>query len=63
MTALTWNENPIKDITGHIVSANISVDGESSVRRTCNITAIADGLSNDLTNVDNLFSINKKINI
>ena len=33
------------------------------MRRTANITLFADGIINDLTNVDNLISINKKISM
>lgn len=63
ITVLDWYERPIQDIQGKVTSANIILDGSSSVRRTANISMIADGVINDLTNVDNLISINKKVNI
>ena len=40
--SLDWNENAIAEITGNIVSGNISVDGSSATRRTCSLTVISD---------------------
>ena len=57
-------EKPIKSIEGKVKpGSSISIDGNSSVRRTCNITFIADEETNDLTNVNNLLSINKRVRI
>jgi len=58
---LDWYENPIQDIQGKVLTGNVNLSGSSSVRRTANLTLVADGIINDLSNVDNLISINKKV--
>lgn len=64
ITVLDQNEGPVQSIEGRVLPGSvISVDGNSSVRRTCNITFLAEEANNDLTNIDNLLSINKKIEI
>ena len=60
---LTFNEKPIKAIEGRVTGGNLNLDGNSSVRRTCNLSLVTEEKENDLTNIDNLFSINKKCNI
>ena len=61
---LDMDENPISAIEGRVQSgASISIDGSSAVRRTCNLSFIALEEENDLTDIDNLLSINKKIKI
>jgi hypothetical protein len=58
ITLLDFLEKPIKDIQGKIVSGSISIDGTSNVRRTCNLTMIADEVENN-----RLITINKKVEI
>lgn len=60
---LDFQENPIQEITGRISAGSININGDSSIRRTCNLTFLADKENNDLTNINNLLSINKKIKI
>lgn len=61
---LSYNEKPIKEIQGTIQNdGSISVNGDSSLRRTISFTMFADISNNDLTNIDNLISINKKVRI
>ena len=60
---LNADERSVRSIEGRVSSGSINIDGSSSMRRTCNLTFIADKNENDLTNVDNLLSINKKIKI
>lgn len=61
---LSMDERPIKSIEGRVTTGSISIDGSSAMRRTCNLTFLAEpGERNDLTNVGNLLSINKKIKI
>lgn len=36
--SLNWDEEPIAEISGNVVSGSINVDGSSIVRRTCNLT-------------------------
>jgi hypothetical protein len=63
ITVLTLDEAPIEDIQGRVTAGSISVDGNSSVRRTANLTLIADEYKNDLTDINNLLSLNKKIQL
>ena len=61
---LDKNENPMQEIEGRALpGSSISINGSSSVRRTCNISLVADEKYNDFTDIDNLLSINKKIKI
>jgi hypothetical protein len=41
ITALTLNELPIEYIEGKVTGGSISVDGNSAVRRTCQLNMIA----------------------
>ena len=38
ITALNWAEEPLGDLEGRVISANINTDGQSSVRRTANLS-------------------------
>lgn len=63
ITVLDWQERPLQNITGKVIDGNINLDGSSAMRRTANITLFADNTNNNLTNIDNLISINKKIEV
>ena len=58
---LTFDEKPIEEIQGKIISGNFSLDGSSGMRRTGNLTMVADEYENDLTDTKHLLSINKKV--
>ena len=60
---LNWNEEAIQDISGIIIDGNITINGDSAMRRTANINLFASQDINNLTNIDNLISINKKVEI
>ena len=61
---LTFNEEkPIAEIQGKATGGNINLSSDSAMRRTGNISLIADDDENDLTDTKNLLSINKKIQI
>lgn len=61
---LDSDEIPIKSIEGRVQpGSSISLNGDSSVRRTCNISLVAEDEENDLTDIDNLLSANKRIKI
>lgn len=60
---LDFLERPIEEVQGKVLGGNINLNGNSSVRRTCNLSFIADETSVKLENVDNILSINKKIKI
>ena len=61
---LSFDEKPIKEIQGVVQNGGaIQVNGASALRRTISFTMFADINTNDLTNIDNLISLNKKIKI
>ena len=60
---LTFDEKPIQEIEGKVVSGNFTFDGSSSMRRTGTLNMIADDIENDLTHTRYLLSINKKIEV
>lgn len=61
ITILDWNERPIQEIQGITTGGSINLDGKSAMRRTCNLSMHVpnENLSN-VTNINNLFSLNKK---
>ena len=61
ITVLTFSEKPIREIQGQVSGGNVSVDGNSSVRRTANITFVAEDTVNDLTDINHILSLNKKV--
>lgn len=62
MTLLDWNERPIEDIQGRVTGGNLNLDGKSSMRRTCNLQAYIENENDaNITRLDNIFSINKKM--
>ena len=62
ITLLDWLENPIQEIQGLITGGNGNLDGQSAMRRSANLTIqITNEELANVTNVNNLFSINKKI--
>ena len=63
IVVLDWEENPIQEIQGQVTAGSVNIDGQSSVRRTCNITFIADEDQAHISDVSNLLSINKKIKL
>ena len=63
LTLLSFAEEPIKEIQGLISGGSLNVNGSAAIRRTISLTMIANEKTNDLENIDNLISINKKIKI
>lgn len=64
INVLDLEEAPIESIEGKVLpGSTITIDGNSSVRRTCSITFLAEDANNDLSDINNLLSINKKIEI
>lgn len=58
---LDWNENPIQNIEGKIIGGNLSIQGDSSVRRTGTLDTFVENDSYDYYSLNSLFSLNKKI--
>ena len=63
ITILDFKENPVQEIQGRVTSGSVSLNGDSSIRRTCNLTLLATENDIGYENADNLISINKKVNI
>ena len=62
ITILNWNESPIQEIQGIVTGGNINLDGKSNMRRSCNLSVYVDtNFKTDVTDIDNLFSLNKKM--
>lgn len=61
ITVLDWYERPLQEVQGRVLSASISLNGDSSVRRTANMSIKILDYDEIYTNIDSLFSINKKI--
>lgn len=63
ITILNWQERPIEEIQGKVSSGTLNINGNSSLRRTCNLTILIDESNSNITNVKNSLSINKKIKL
>lgn len=63
ITVLDWNENPITTIEGRTTNGNISLNSSSALRRSGSLNMIADSSIWDVTSINNLISINKKIKL
>lgn len=53
----------LASIEGKATGGNISLNGKSAVRRTANLTMVADENNYQITKVDNLLSMNKKVEL
>ena len=60
---LTFDEKPIAEVQGIVTGGNITMDGSSAMRRTCNISFIADPKENNLSSTKYLLSMNKKVKL
>lgn len=59
---LNWNEEPIQEIQGIVTGGSLNIDGKSSMRRTCNLSVfVAEDTNANVTDIDHLFSLNKKM--
>lgn len=61
LTLLDWDENPIKEVQGEITGGSISMDGSSSVRRTCSLSTSVSAGGYSVEDAEDDFAINKKI--
>lgn len=64
LTLLNFQEEPIREIVG-MASGNgtLNVNGASATRRTISFSMLAYENTNNLTDLDNLISVNKKIQV
>ena len=60
---LDWQEKPFQEIQGIVTGGTVNRDGKSSVRRTSNLSIFIDENSEyaKLTNLNNIFSLNRKV--
>ena len=63
LIVLTFDEMPIQEIQGKVTGGNLTLDGSSGMRRTGNLSMVADEYENDLTDTKHLLSINKKVEV
>lgn len=63
LIVLTFDEMPIQEIQGKVTGGNFTLDGSSGMRRTGNLSIVADEYENDLTDTKHLLSINKKVEV
>lgn len=63
ITSLDWDQNELERVEGKVVSASFNVDGNSSLRRTGNLSILLNDEIRNLYNTKAFFSINKKINV
>ena len=63
ITVLDLQEKPIQSIEGHVTSGNLNINASSAIRRTGSLSLVADEDKNDLTNINSLFYLNKKIKL
>ena len=56
---LDWQENIIKEIQGLLTGGNISINGNSAVRRTCSLTFTAE----DTTQIDQFIKLDTKFRL
>ena len=62
ITLLNWNEEPIQEVQGLATGGNLNLDGKSGMRRNGSVSIyVPNEALSEVTNVNNLFSINKKI--
>lgn len=60
---MNQRDEPITTIEGKATGGSISVNGASSIRRQGNLTMVASEDTYNITNIDNLLSINKRVAI
>ena len=60
---LNLDEKFIESIHGKVTGGNLNFNGNSAIRRTGNISLVAEAIENDLDKIEHLLSINKKIEI
>lgn len=61
---LDMAERPLSAIQGRVTpGSSMTLDASSGMRRTCSINFLAEETDNDLTNVDNLLSLNKRVKV
>ena len=61
ITVLDWEERPLEEVQGKIINGNMTVNGDSAVRRTANLSVVIKNYDDLYKNPDSLFTLNKKV--
>lgn len=62
ITILNWKEEPVREIQGITTGGTLSLNGNSAIRRTMNLSAlVTENQFANITEAQNLFSLNKKL--
>ena len=60
---LDWSENIIQEIQGDLIDGSLSVDGSSTIRRTCSLSLRLKDNNYNIASIKNTVSLNKKVRI
>ena len=64
ITVLDWLERPIKEVQGIVTGGSLNLNGSSAMRRTANFSVYIENEEGaNITEIDNMFSLNKKISL
>lgn len=64
ITVLSFvDEKPLREIQGIATAGSITVNGQAALRRTISLTVSGIENENDINNIENIISINKKVKI
>lgn len=64
ITVLDWEENPVQEIQGLVSNGTLNLNGDSAIRRTCNLTMIVkETEAFGMAKLKSLISLNKKIRV
>ena len=64
LTILTFvDEKPLREVQGIATAGSVTVNGEASLRRTISLTISSIKDKNDITNIKNIISMNKKVKV
>lgn len=57
------DEKPLREIQGIVTAGSVTVNGQAALRRTVSLTISGIESENDINNIENIISINKKVKI
>lgn len=64
ITVLSFvDEKPLREIQGIATAGSVTVNGQAALRRTISLTVSGIENENDISNIENIISINKKVKI
>lgn len=64
ITVLDWLERPIQEVQGIVTGGSLNLNGSSAMRRTANFSVYIENEEGaNITEIDNIFSLNKKISL